>query len=75
MEGGAEVGSVDGGVAGGFGVVDVFAFGAVEFHGFDAGEVGEAHWEEGVVLTHDAGTFSEVGFLVFVELWVVYTFC
>lgn len=68
VEGGAEVGAVDGGVAGGFGVVGVFAAGAVELDGFEVGHIGEAHGEEGVGVTHDARAFSEFGLLVLVEL-------
>ena len=39
MEGGAEVRAVNRGVAGGFGVVDVFAPSAVELDGLDVGVV------------------------------------
>lgn len=68
VEGGAEVGTVDGGVAGGFGVVDVFAFGAVEFDGALVGEVGLAHGQEGMAFTQDARTLAKVAFLVLVKL-------
>ena len=68
MERGAEVGAVDGGVAGGFGIVQVLAFAAVEFDGLDVREVGHAGREEGVVGAGDAGAFAEVGFFVFFEL-------
>ncbi len=46
MEGGSEIGAVDGGVPGGFRVVEVFAFGTVELYGFYVWVVGEAGWEE-----------------------------
>lgn len=68
VERGAEVGAVDGGVARGLGVVEVFAFGAVELYAFLVRDVGEAHGEEGVVLAHYAGAFAEVAFFVFFEL-------
>lgn len=71
VEGGAEVGTVDGGVAGGFGVVDVFAFGAVELDGALVGEVGLAHGEERMAFAHDARTLAKVAFLVLVKLWCV----
>ena len=67
---GAEIGAVDGGVPRGLGVVDVFAFAAVELYGLDGGEVGEAGGEERVRGAGDAGAFAEVGFLVFFELEV-----
>jgi hypothetical protein len=41
----AKVCPVDGGVAGGLRVVDVFALGAVELDRLESGEVGEAEWE------------------------------
>ena len=68
VEGRAEVGAVDGGVAGCLGVVDVLAFGAVHLYGFLVGEVGLAHGQEGVGVAEDAGAFAEIGFFVFVEL-------
>lgn len=68
LEGGAEVGAIDDGVAGRFRVVEVFAFGAVELDGLDVGEVGHAGWEEQVGVAHDAGTFAKVAFFVFFEL-------
>jgi hypothetical protein len=55
-------------VAGGFGVVGVFAAGAVESYGFEVGDVAEAHWEERVGVAHDARAFPELGLLVLVEL-------
>lgn len=69
MEGSAEVSAVDGGVARGFWIVDVFAFGAVEFCGFGCGDVGETHWEERVRATCYARAFAKVAFLVFLELF------
>lgn len=68
MEGGAEVGTVDGGVAGGFGVVDVFAFRAIEFDGAHVGKIGLAHRQEGMAITHDARTLAKFAFLVLVKL-------
>ena len=68
LEGSTEVGAVDDGVPGGFRVVEVFAFGAVEFDGLDVGKVGHAGWEEEVGVAHDAGAFAKVAFFVLVEL-------
>lgn len=68
VEGGAEVGAVDGGMARGFGVVEVLAAGAVELDGLEVGDVGETHREQGVRVTVDAGTFAKLGLLVLVEL-------
>lgn len=68
VEGGAEVGAVDGGMARGFGVVEVLAAGAVELDGLEVGDVGETHGEQGVRVTVDAGTFAKLGLLVLVEL-------
>lgn len=67
-EGSPEVGAIDVGVAGGFGVVEVFAFGAVEFDGLDVWVVGHAGGQERGRGAEDAGTFAEVGFFVFFEL-------
>lgn len=69
MEGGAEVGAFDVGVAGGFGVVDIFAFAAVEFYGLHADYVGHSGGEEGLGVAVDAGAFAELGFFVFFDLW------
>jgi hypothetical protein len=55
-------------VARGFGVVEVFAFGAKEFDGGGVGDVGLAHGEEGLLVAHYAGAFAEVAFFVFFEL-------
>lgn len=68
MEGGAEVGAVDGSVSRGFRVVNVFAPRAVEFYGTQGRQVGLAHGEERVGCAVDPGTFAEVAFLEFVEL-------
>lgn len=68
VEGCAEVGTVDGRVPGGFGVVRVLAARAVEFDGLEVRDVGETHGEERVGVTHDSGAFPELGFLVLVEL-------
>ena len=69
VKGCAEVGTVDASVAGGFGVVDVFAFGAVELDWLDAGGVCEAHGQQRMLVTHHAGAFSEVSAFVFLELF------
>lgn len=68
VKGGAEVGAVDGGVARGFGVVEVLAAGAVELDRLEIGNIGEAHGEQGVRVTVDAGTFAKLGLFVLVEL-------
>lgn len=68
LEGSAEVSAVDGGVAAGFRVVDVLAFAAVELDRLDVGQVGHAGWEERLGFADHAGTFAEVGLLVFLEL-------
>lgn len=68
LEGGAEVGAVDGGVAAGFRVVEIFAAAAVEFHRLHVGEIGHAGWEERLRFAEHAGAFAEVGFFVFFEL-------
>jgi len=60
MEGSAEVGAVDYGMAGGFGVVEVFAAGAVEFYGGGVRDVGLTHGEEGLRFAHYAGAFAKV---------------
>ena len=71
VEGRSEVGAVDHGVSRGLGVVEVLAARAVELHGGRLGNVGLAHGQEGLCAAHDAGTFSEVGFLELLELVVV----
>lgn len=68
VEGGAEVGAVDGGVAGGFRVVDVLAFGAVHLDGFLVRDVGLTHGEERVRVADYTRAFAKVGFFVLVEL-------
>jgi hypothetical protein len=69
VEGGAEVGAVDDGVARRFRVVQVFAARTVEFHGRSVGHVGLAHWEEGLGVAHYAGAFPEVGLFELFELF------
>lgn len=68
LEGGAEVGAVDVGVAGGLWVVEVFAFAAVEFHGLDVWEVGHAGWEKRVGTADHTGAFAKIAFFIFFEL-------
>jgi hypothetical protein len=55
-------------VARGFGVVEVLAAGAVELDGLEVGDIGEAHGEQGVRVTVDAGAFAKLGLFVLVEL-------
>ena len=55
-------------MAGGFGIIEIFAFAAVELNGLDIGEVGEASGEEWVRKAGDTGAFAEVGFLVLFQL-------
>lgn len=71
MERGTEIGAVDGGVPGGFGVVEVFALGAVELDELGAGRVGHAGGEEVVGFAVDAGAFAEIAFFVLFELLVL----
>lgn len=68
LEGSTEVGTIDVGMAAGFGVIDVFTFAAVELDGLGGRDVGQASREEGVGVTHDARTFAKVSFLVLLEL-------
>jgi hypothetical protein len=68
VEGGAEVGAVDDGVARRLWVVEVFAAGAVELHGGGVCDVGLAHGEERLGLAHDAGALAEVGLFELLEL-------
>lgn len=69
VEGGAEVGTVDGGVTRRLWVVEVLAAGAVEFDWFEVGDIGEAHGEEGMGVAVDARAFSKLGLFVLVELF------
>lgn len=64
----AKVGAVDGAVAVGFGGVDVFTSGTVEFDGFDVGCVAETDGEEGLLVAVDARAAAEIGTAVFFEL-------
>ncbi|KAI4141541.1 MAG: hypothetical protein LQ341_003499 [Variospora aurantia] len=59
-EAGAKVGTVDGGVAGRFRVVEVLAAGAVELDRGGGGEVRQAGREERVPVAEDARAFAEV---------------
>lgn len=70
-EGSAEVSAIDIGVAGGFGVVEIFAFRAVEFDGLDVWIVGHACGKEGGGAAEEAGAFAEIGFFVFFELYEI----
>lgn len=69
VEGGAEVGTVDGGVARRLWVVEVLAAGAVELDWFEVGDIGETHGEEGMGVAVDARAFSKLGLFVLVELF------
>lgn len=68
VEGGAEVGAVDSGVAGRLWIIDVLAASAVQLDGLEVGHVGEAHGQQRVGLAHDAGALSEVALLVLFQL-------
>lgn len=68
MEGGAEIGAVDGGVAGRFRVIKIFAFATVQLYGLNIRKVGEAGGEERVGEAGNARAFAEVRFFVFFEL-------
>lgn len=69
VEGGAEVGTVDGSVARRLWVVEILAAGAVELDGFEVGDIGEAHGEEGMGVAVDARAFPKLGLLILVELF------
>jgi hypothetical protein len=73
VERSTKVGTVNGGVAGRFGVVKIFTFGAVQFDSLDIRIVGLAHRKERVCLAHYSGTFAEVAFLVFLKLYYMLT--
>lgn len=68
VEGGAEVCAVDAVVPTAFGVVDVFAFGAVEFYVAGVCYVVLAHGKEVLRLAEDARAFAEGALLVFLDL-------
>ena len=51
-----------------FGVVKVFAFGAVKFHRLRERDVGHSGREEWVGAAVYAGAFSEIAFFIFLEL-------
>lgn len=69
VEGGSEVGTVDGGVSGGFRVVDVLALGTVELDGAHVRKIGLTHGQKRVSLADNAGALSKVAFLVLVKLF------
>lgn len=63
-------------MTGGFGVVDVLAFAAVEFDGLHTRYVGHASGEEWLGVAVDTGAFSKLGFFVFLDLfWVIKILC
>lgn len=68
MERGAEVSAIDNRVAGGLGVVEVFASRAVQLYGRGVCHVGLAHGEKGVRITHHARAFAEVGLFELLKL-------
>lgn len=68
MEAGTEVRAVDGGMAARFGVVEVFAFGAVKFHRREVCGVVLAHGKKVGAVAGDARAFAEVSGLVFLAL-------
>ena len=68
VEGGAEVGAVDAVVAGGLRVVDVLAFGAVEFYVGGVGDVVLAHGEQVLGFADYARAFAEDALFVFFHL-------
>jgi hypothetical protein len=68
VEGAAKVGAINGRVARGLGVVDVFALGAVEANGAHAGNIMLAHGKERVTFAHNAGALAKVALLVLVNL-------
>lgn len=55
-------------MAGGFRVVDVFAFRAVELDSAHIWEVMLAHGQEGMSVAKHTGTFAKVAFLILVKL-------
>lgn len=55
-------------MAGGFRIVNVFAFGAVELDSAHVWEVMLAHGQERMSIAKHAGTFAKVAFLIFVKL-------
>lgn len=67
-EGCAKVGSVNGGMSGRFWGVDVFAFGAKEFDGGLAGDVGEADGKEALAVAENSRAAAEISTLVLVAL-------
>lgn len=69
MKRSAEVSAIDTVVTGRFRVVDVLAFGAVEFHVRGVGDVVLAHGEEGLGFADYAGAFAEGSLFVFFHLF------
>lgn len=63
-----KVGAVDGGMAGGFGIVDVFAPGTVELDSLRIRHVGLAHWQESLRFARYARALAKVVFLEFLHL-------
>lgn len=70
MERSTEVGTIDRGVTGGFRVVNVFALSTIQLDCLLVWEIGLAHREERVRVTHDAGAFAKVSLLVLLKLEV-----
>ena len=63
-----EVRTIDVGMARGFGIVEVFAFAAVELDGLDVREICHACRKKRVRAAHDSGAFTKVAFFVFLKL-------
>lgn len=68
MERCAEVSSIDSAVSSRLGVVEILASCTVQLDSLDIGIVRLAHWQERVLLAHNARALSKVRLLVLVEL-------
>lgn len=68
-KGGPIVGTVNGRVTRGLGIVNVLTTRAVELYGLGVGNVAQTHREERLIVAEDTGTAPKVGFLVFLELY------
>lgn len=67
-KGRAEVSAINGGMAGGFGVVEIFASRTVEFDVLGIVDVRHAGREQVLGFAVNPGTFAKISFLVFFEL-------
>jgi hypothetical protein len=68
VEGGTKIGTVDGGVAGGFRVVNVFTLRAVQLDSALVGDVGLAHGQQSMAIAHHTRTLAKVALLVLLKL-------